>query len=838
MILSNNPDKNTPEFLIEENPIHDILKSFGANIEGLNKPIDFDTWTRWGKNSRYSARLIRGVVGDEGLVYQDFTSSEKPKVVFFNNLQDPSEEQLFLRESMTEQAYQEAVIETQRKHEEAAILANHLWEEARIEGTSEYLDKKQVMAYGLRFSEDQYGRFLVVPLYDAAGKLWNVQKIYNPSPDGSNNKWFLTGGLKKGCFYILGKSLRELLNSDSTTETFVVCEGYATGASIHAATGLPIVVAFDGGNLGPVVASLKETFPAIDIVIAADNDQWNETSINKGLEEAQKAASQHGCGIVYPHFRLEHHVSRPTDFNDLHSLEGLETVKNQLNNFRHMDVWEHPQPLKHEKLPVVPLPLDIVPNIFQPWIQDIAHRMQCPLEHVAIPAMVMVASVIGARCSIRPKQNDSWTIIPNLWGGIIGHPSTLKTPALTEALSPMAYLENKAREDFKKEEENYEFALEAHKILKDTKISQIKKNIKANRAFQCFEYIEKELKEFDEPDVPLCKRYKTNDATIEKMTELLEQNPTGMMLFRDELMGLFMTWDKQGREADRAFYLEAWNGYGSHTTDRIERGTTHCDNMCVSIVGGTQPSKILRYLQKAIRGIDNDGLVQRFQLFVYPDDLKVWQLIDQHPDKQAQETVFKLVETISTMDFVKYGASQDEDNGIPYFRFSEKAQELFYGWLTELETTKLRGKEDSIIVEHLSKYRKLMPALALIIHVIDTANEIAEIDVSLEAAEKAAAWCDFLELHARRIYGIAANMTLSAASILFKKLKQRKLENGFTVRDVYRKDWSLLSDKELAEDACHELVRLGWLRELITDFSSGQKGKTSYTINPNIWEQS
>ena len=317
MILSNNPDKNTPEFLIEENPIHDILKSFGANIEGLNKPIDFDTWTRWGKNSRYSARLIRGVVGDEGLVYQDFTSSEKPKVVFFNNLQDPSEEQLFLRESMTEQAYQEAVIETQRKHEEAAILANHLWEEARIEGTSEYLDKKQVMAYGLRFSEDQYGRFLVVPLYDAAGKLWNVQKIYNPSPDGSNNKWFLTGGLKKGCFYILGKSLRELLNSDSTTETFIVCEGYATGASIHAATGLPIVVAFDGGNLGPVVASLKETFPAIDIVIAADNDQWNETSTNKGLEEAKKAATQHVCGIVYPQFQPEHHSLKPTDFNDL-----------------------------------------------------------------------------------------------------------------------------------------------------------------------------------------------------------------------------------------------------------------------------------------------------------------------------------------------------------------------------------------------------------------------------------------------------------------------------------------------------------------------------------------
>ena len=498
-------------------------------------------------------------------------------------------------------------------------------------------------------------------------------------------------------------------------------------------------------------------------------------------------------------------------------------------------MWEHPQPLKHEKLPVTPLPLDIIPDSFQPWLQDIAHRMQCPLEHVVIPAMIMVGSIIGARCSIRPKQKDSWTIIPNLWGGIIGHPSTLKTPAMTEALSPLAYLENKAREDFKKEEEQYELALEAYKILKDTKISHIKKSMKANVAFQCSEYVETKLKEIDEPEAPLCKRYKTNDATIEKMTELLEQNPTGMTLFRDELMGLFMTWDKQGREADRAFYLEAWNGYGSHTTDRIERGTTHCDNMCVSIIGGTQPSKILRYLQKAIRGLDNDGLVQRFQLFVYPDELKTWQLVDQTPNTQAQETVFNLIETMSTMDFVKYGASQDEDDGIPYFRFSKDAQQLFYDWLTDLETTKLRGKEDSIIVEHLAKYRKLMPALALIIHIIDTANQTAEIDVSLEATEKAAAWCDFLELHARRIYGIAANMTLSAASILFKKLKQRKLENGFTVRDVYRKDWSLLADKELAQDACEELIHLGWLREAITDTSFGQKGKVSYTVNPKIW---
>jgi len=836
MILSNNPDKNTPKPLIEENPIHGILKSFGATLEGLNKPIDFD-WTRWGKNNRYAAKLIRGVVGD-GIVFQDFTSCEKPKVAFFKDQDDLSSEERQSRKAIREQAYQEAVIEILRKQEEAAVLANQIWQEAHLEGASRYLDQKQIISYGLRFSEDQYGRFLVVPLYDPAGKLWNVQKIYDPRPDGLNHKWFLMGGRKKGCFYVLGTPLSELANQSRTGELFIVCEGYATGASIHAATGSPVIVAFDAGNLGPVVASLKEAFPDLDILIAADNDQWNENGVNKGLEEAKKVALEQGFAFVHPSFPMKYELSRPTDFNDLQCLEGLETVKNQLNGFRHADVWESPQPIKNELLPVTPLPLDIIPDCLKPWLQDIAHRMQCPLEQVAVPAMIMMGSVIGAGCAIRPKQKDSWMIIPNLWGGIIGHPSTLKSPALAETLLPLVQLETAARKKFQEETEDYTYKIEAYKIIKELKISQLKSDMKSNRMSMASHDIEREMKAVEPPEAPLCKRYKTNDATIEKMTELLEQNPRGMTLFRDELMGLFMTWDKQGREADRAFYLEAWNGYGSHTTDRIERGTTHCDNMCVSIIGGTQPSKILRYLQKAIRGIDNDGLVQRFQLFVYPDDLKTWQLVDRHPNKEAQETVFKLVETLSSMDFVKYGALQDEDKGIPYFRFSEEAQELFYEWLTELETTKLRGKEDAIIVEHLAKYRKLMPALALIIHLIDTANEIAEIDVSLQAAEKAAAWCDFLELHARRIYGMAAHMALSAANILLKKLKQHKLENGFTVRDVYRKDWSLLSDKELAQDACDELVRLGWLREVITEPSFGQKGKVSYTINPKIGGES
>ena len=838
MTPHNNPGESSLAPALGEDPIHTVLKSLGADILELSSPIGPDKWSRWGKNNRYSAKLVRGSGGDDGIVFQDFTSSEKPKVVFLKGQEDLSSEEMSFRQEMTEQAYQEAVIETQRKKEEAAALAAKIWKGAATTGKSDYLKKKHIEAYGIRFSQDSHGSFLTIPLYDVEGNLWNIQKIYDPRSDGSNNKWFLTGGLKKGCFYMIGKPLGTLSNQDDNEEPFFVCEGYATGASIHAATGCSVVVAFDGGNLGPVIASLRKAFPDIKIVIAADNDQWAANGSNKGIDEARKSSENHGCSFVYPRFKSEHHVSKPTDFNDLYILEGLEEVKKQINTFKHVDVWKHPQPLKNELLPVMPLPLDIIPHCFQPWLQDIAHRMQCPLEQVAVPAMVMVGSIIGAGCAIRPKRNDSWMIIPNLWGGIIGHPSTLKSPALAEALSPLARLENAARKEFQEESEDYEYKIEAHKIIKEAKISKIKSDMKVNKMSMSCEDVEREMKEVEKPYAPLCKRFKTNDATIEKMTELLEQNPRGMMLFRDELMGLLTTWDRQGREADRSFYLEAWNGYGSHTTDRIERGTTHCDNMCVSIVGGTQPSKILGYLQKAIRGIENDGLVQRLQLFVCPDDRKEWQLVDTFPNKEAQEYVFLIVEKIASMNFVDYGAIQNEADEIPYLRFSEEAQELFYEWLTELETTKLRGQEEAIIVEHLAKYRKLMPALALIIHVIDLVDGRALGSVSLEAAEKAAAWCDFLELHARRIYGMATNIVLSAAIVLFKNLKKRKLENGFTIRDVYRKQWSLLIDKEIVQDACDELVGLGWLKEVVTEPLFGQKGKVSYDINPKIWGQS
>lgn len=109
------------------------------------------------------------------------------------------------------------------------------------------------------------------------------------------------------------------------------------------------------------------------------------------------------------------------------------------------------------------------------------------------------------------------------------------------------------------------------------------------------------------PLKPILRRYKTNDATVEKLGEILCQNPFGFLVLRDELVGLLAAWEKAGHEGDRTFFLEAWNGNVSFDTDRIGRGSIFVPNLCLSILGGIQPDKLRGLLELIADALANDG---------------------------------------------------------------------------------------------------------------------------------------------------------------------------------------------------------------------------------------
>lgn len=174
------------------------------------------------------------------------------------------------------------VIEQAAVHEQAREKADRLWQRARpATNAHPYLERKRIAAIGVRRLRDM----LLIPARDAGGVLHTLQFI---GPDGS--KRFLSGGRIAGCYFAMGRPAGVLL----------LCEGYATGATLFQATGHAVAVAFNCGNLPAVARALRAKFPMLRILVCADNDM--RTPGNPGVTRAQEAARAVGGAVVVPRF--------------------------------------------------------------------------------------------------------------------------------------------------------------------------------------------------------------------------------------------------------------------------------------------------------------------------------------------------------------------------------------------------------------------------------------------------------------------------------------------------------------------------------------------------------
>jgi hypothetical protein len=493
--------------------------------------------------------------------------------------------------------------------------------------------------------------------------------------------------------------------------------------------------------------------------------------------------------------------------------------------------WPAPEEVVRPLAPVPRFHPKLLPKLLRRRVYDVAHRMQCPVDFVAAPLIVALGAIVGSRCAVRPKQRDTWTEYPNVWGAILAPPGQLKTPAVSEALRLLHPLERRAQEEHDAATIQFvgeQFAREMNaKALQKQLTNRANNGLASSFGDPLYQQIAQLKTDGKKPTV---KRFRTNDATVEKLAELCTENPQGILVIRDELVGLLASCVKEGREGDRAFYLEGWNGNATFRQDRIGRGSIAVVRLCLSLFGTIQPMRLQTFMY-GMDGLQHDGLLQRFQVMVYPDLLSERRLIDQLPDRAAEEAVETAVENLAYMDFEAMGAAPGEGRTAPFYRFDATAQTAFYRWLEELER-KIAGEESSLMAEHLSKYRKLVPALALILHLVG----IAECGKGKKAIDvhdlgRATRWADHLEAHARRVFGQATDYRLVAARALQRKIGDGKLSNGFSERDVYRAGWSQLDGPEVVHEACAELVAAGWIRP-IQERRVTKPGSPRYEINP------
>jgi putative DNA primase/helicase len=306
---------------------------WAAGRSAADPAEDRDTWKSARKPGKIRVGTLFGIAKDHGFRFPaEGEAAAAP---------DPAA----LAAAAAERERRHRIEEAQHRERSnrAARDARQLWQDAAPTGHSPYLDRKGVMPHGVRFLPDGT---LLVPMHDAAGELQNLQRIAPQRPaDGGADKRYLPGGRKAGLWHWISAPARQAdaAEGDGTsadTDTgpaarpvLLLAEGYATGASLHAATGWPVAVCFDAGNQRHVAEALRAQHPAALLLVCGDDDRDTEArgKGNAGRKWGAAAARAGGAAaglaaVVFPEGLPE----GGSDFNDLHASAGLDEVRRQI----------------------------------------------------------------------------------------------------------------------------------------------------------------------------------------------------------------------------------------------------------------------------------------------------------------------------------------------------------------------------------------------------------------------------------------------------------------------------------------------------------------------------
>lgn len=443
-----------------------------------------------------------GVFGDysTGLSESWQAKREKPH--------SASEREVFKRQ--TAEARQQAEAAEKVRHAEAAEQATALWNEAHpAPDDHAYLTRKGIKANGARVHD---GR-LVIPL-QADGDIQSLQFI---GADGE--KRFLPRGRVSGGYFSIGKP----------DGVLCIAEGFATGASIHEATGYAVAVAFSTGNLLSVAKCLRERFPDIQLIVCADDD--DNTKGNPGLTKATEAARSVAGLIAIPDFGTNR-PKKATDFNDLTKLCGKDAVRQAIADAKTPEkaahpangenaperdsdrlAWPEPQPLT-VKVNAEPYPLDALPDAIRAAVDEVASFVKAPLPMVASSALAAMSLAIQAHVDAQRAEKLSGPV--GLFLLTIADSGERKSTCdsfFTQAIRDYEVAQAAAAKPIIKD---YQSAFDLWEAKRAGIKDQIRHLAKTSEPTDCMKSALREL-ENDKPDHPKTSRLIYSDVTPEKL---------------------------------------------------------------------------------------------------------------------------------------------------------------------------------------------------------------------------------------------------------------------------------------------------------------------------------
>ena len=484
-----------------------------------------------------------------------------------------------------------------------------------------------------------------------------------------------------------------------------------------------------------------------------------------------------------------------------------------------------PKPVGDELLPVQKLTTDFLPSALVPWFNDICERMGVPLDFPAICGLATLAGVTGRRVFVFPKAKDKdWSEPIVLSGAIVALPGSIKTPVWNLLTKPVSAI-------------NKDWMREHEAATRKYKAETVEWERIEKRNEKLMEKGKPLLEQKPKPQEPGgCRRAIVNDATPEALHEICRDNPTGVLYFRDELSSWAAELEKEGREAQRGFFLSGMQGNDDRNVDRVSR-TAGDAVLCFTVYGSFQPGLIREFLAD-VKNID-DGTVPRFHLMSWPDVPGEMEKLDREVNAEAKQTYTNIVRTLANLkpESVR-------------MHFDAEAQVLFKEAMKKLDK-KILAEDDLSIKCHLSKYSGALAKIAALFQLIDMvaklpvlAVEVASFSgpttqyqttdlsgdymIDAEHFRKAERFLGYLESHARRVYNSKLDPVQAAESHLVRRIMDGSLNGTFTRRDIERKRWYGVP-KDVIGDALEGLTESGWLIETTGSQPSPKGGRPTRT---------
>nr|MBL8410214.1 DUF3987 domain-containing protein [Dechloromonas sp.] len=690
--------------------------------------------------------------------------------------------------------------ETRRKAE-AKAKAAAIWQTAATAPSEHpYLLRKGIKACGAK----QYNDALLIPMR-VDSEIHSLQFI---RPDG--NKRFLSGGRVKGCYFSIGNPMG--------AAALCIAEGFATGATIHEATGYPVAVAFNAGNLGAVAKAMREKFPGLSLILCADNDKQTEN--NPGMTAATEAARSVGGLVAIPDFGNDW-PNGATDFNDMAQLCGQEAIAIAIANAKPVAdeihyvgddkaaagdsaAWPDPQPMT-AKMEAEPYPIEALPDSVRAAVEEVAGFVKAPVPMVASSALAALS--LATQAHVDAKRAERLSGPTGLFLLTIADSGERKSTCdgfFTRAIHD--YEEAKA-EAAKPLLKNYRAALEAWESKRSGIKELIRQLAKGGKPTHGAESALREM-EHDKPEEPRVPRLIFADATPEALAfSLAKKWPSGGVVSAEAGI-VFGSHGMSGDSVMRnlATLNQLWDG-NSLTIDRKSSESFTVRGARLTVALQVQEPTLRAFFDKSGALARGTGFLARF-LVAWPESTQGYRPFTEAPENWPALAAFNH----RIAEILNQPVPMDDDGGLapPMLPLSPEAKAAWVEYHDTIESQLASGGDLYDVRDVASKSADNAARLAALFQMFGGGGGA----ISWDAFERASCITAWHLSEARRFFGeLALPVGLANAARLDRWLIEYcRRERMPAVGKRYVRQHGPLRDGASLDAAIHELVEHDRLR--------------------------